>query len=96
MNNSGTEINDSEYENQISKIIQEELIDLYGLRGYKSIIQTMIKFCEKTEKEIITNYELFSELIEKVFGKVGNSKILFPIKIEIGKIETEKIHQEGR
>ena len=88
MSNSRTESDESKYKNQVSEIIQEELIDLYGLKGYKSIIQTMMKFCEKTEKEIITDYELFSELIEEVFGKVGNSKILFPIKLEIGKIMT--------
>ncbi len=72
MSNLGTEPKDSKYENQISEIIQGELIDLYGPKGYKSIIETMVKISGKTEKEIITNYELFAELTEGVFGKIGN------------------------
>ena len=86
MGNSGTESNNGKYENQISKIIQGELIDLHGVNGYKSIIQTMMKICRKTEKEIITNYELFAELTEGVFGKFGNSKILDPIKLKLTKL----------
>ncbi len=95
MSNSGTESNDSKYENQISEIIQGELIDLYGRNGYKSIMQTMMKICGKTEKEIITNYELFADLTEGVFGRFG-SKILDPIKLEINKIGAENIHQEEK
>jgi len=93
MDNSGTESNNAKYENQISEIIQGELIDLHGANGYKSIIQTMMKICGKTEKEIITNYELFAELTEGVFGRLGNSKILDPIKLEINKIGVENIRQ---
>jgi len=96
MSNLGTESNKRKYENQISEIIQGELIDLHGLEGYKSIIQTMMKICGKTEKEIITNYELFSELIEGIFGRFGNSKILDPISLEINKIGVENIHQEEK
>jgi len=87
------ESNNSKYENQISEIIQGELIDLHGPNGYKSIMQTMIKICGKTEKEIITNYELFAELIEGIFGRFGNSKILDPISLKINKIGVENIHQ---
>jgi len=96
MVNSGTESNDSKYENQISEIIQGELIDLHGPNGYNSIIQTMIKICGKTEKEIITNYELFAELTEGVFGRFANSKILDPIKFKIDKIGVENIHQDEK
>ena len=96
MDNSGTESNSKKYENQISEIIQGELIDLHGPNGYKSIIQTMIKICGKTEKEIITNYELFAELTEGVFGRLGNSKILDPIKLEIDKIGIENIYQDEK
>lgn len=95
MSNSGTESNDSKYENHISEIIQRELIDLHGQNGYKSIIQTMIKICGKTEKEIITNYELFAELTEGVFGRFSD-KILDPIKLKIQKIGVENIHQEEK
>lgn len=49
----GTKSNTDQYENQISEIIQGELIDLYGVDGYKSIMQTMTKICEKRENEII-------------------------------------------
>ncbi len=96
MGNSGTESNKGKYENQISEIIQGELIDLYGANGYKSIMQTMTKICGKTEKEIITNYELFAELADGIFGKLGNSKILDPIKFKIDKIGLENIHQDEK
>ncbi len=58
-------------------------------------MQTMMKACGKTEKEIITNYELFAELTEGVFGRFSE-KILDPIKIEIQKIGVENIHQEEK
>ena len=95
MNNPRGEPNDSKYENQISEIIQEELIDLHGRNGYKTIMETMMKICGKTEKEIITNYELFAELTEGVFGRFSE-KILDPIKLKIQKIGEENIHQEER
>jgi len=95
LNNSGLESNDSKYKNQISEIIQGELIDLHGRNGYKSIMQTMMKISRKTEKEIITNYELFAELTEGVFGRFSD-KILDPVKLEIQKIGEENIHQEEK
>ena len=95
MNNSRLESNDSKYKNQISEIIQGELIDLHGRNGYKSIMQTMMKISRKTEKEIITNYELFAELTEGVFGRF-NDKILDPVKSEIQKIGEENIYQEKK
>ncbi len=95
MNNLGLESNDSKYKNQISEIIQGEIIDLHGRKGYKSIMQTMMKISQKSEKEIIANYELFAELTEGVFGRCSN-KILEPIKLEIQKIGEENIHQEEK
>jgi len=95
LNNSGLESNDSKYKNQISEIIQGELIDLHGRNGYKSIMQTMMKISRRTEKEIITNYELFAELTEGVFGRFSD-KILDPVKLEIQKIGEENIHQEEK
>lgn len=74
------------YENQMSEIIETSLIDLYGTKGYKSIMQTMIKECRKSEKEITGNYELFADLTHGIFGRVGDTKILDPIKIEIDRI----------
>jgi len=53
--NLGIKIVDIESDNQISKIIQEKLIDLHGSKGYKSIIQTMVKISGKTENHIISN-----------------------------------------
>jgi CheY-like chemotaxis protein len=84
---------DNEYEKQLSEIIQGELIDLYGGNGYKSIMQTMVKISGRKEKEIITNYDLFTELAEGVFGRLAESKILDPIKLEMLKIGEENIHQ---
>ncbi len=95
MSNSGIKSKDSKYENHISEIIQGELIDLHGRNGYKSIMQTMMKICGKTEKEIITNYELFAELTEGVFGRFSD-KILDPVKLEIQKIGEENIYQEEK
>jgi len=96
MSHSGINLNNSKYKNQISEIIQGSLIDLHGANGYKTIMETMTKICGKKEKEIITNYELFAELIEGIFGRLGNSKILDPIKLEIEKIGAENIHQEEK
>jgi CheY-like chemotaxis protein len=82
-----------EYQEQLSEIIQGELISLYGGNGYKSIMQTMVKTCGKKESEIITNYKLFAELAEGVFGRLAESKILGPIKLEMDKIGEANIHQ---
>ena len=87
---------DREYENQISDIIQGELIGLYGTNGYKSIMQTMTRISGKGEREIITNFELFAGLSDGVFGKVSESKILDPIKMKIGIIGIENIRQEEK
>jgi len=95
LNNSGLESNDNKYKNQISEIIQGELIDLHGRNGYKSIMQTMMKISRRTEKEIITNYELFAELTEGVFGRFSD-KILDPVKLKIQKIGEENIYQEEK
>lgn len=93
MNHSGTEAKGNGYEKHLSKIIQGELVDLYGGNGYKSIIQTMTKISGRKEEEIITNYELFAELCEGVFGRLAESKILDPIKLEMSKIGQENIQQ---
>ena len=96
MDNSGIKIDEIESDSQVSKIVQGELIDLYGSKGYKSIIQTMTKISGKTENEIISNYELFADLAQGVFGRMTESKILDPIKLELSKLETEHISQEKR
>ena len=96
MDDLGIRIEDVKYQTQISDIIQGELIDLYGPNGYKSIMQTMTKISGKTEKQIITNFELFSGLSEGVFGKSSESKILDPIKMKIDIIGMENIHQEEK
>ena len=84
---------DEKYEKQLSEIIQGELIDLYGASGYKSIMQTMVKISGRNEQEIITNYDLFAELSEGVFGRLSEAKILGPIKLEMLKIGEENIQQ---
>ena len=93
MSNSEFDFNHVRYENQISQIIETSLVDLYGTNGYKSIIQTMIKECGKSEKEITGNYELFADMIQVIFGRVGDAKILDPIKMEINRIEINKTNQ---
>jgi CheY-like chemotaxis protein len=87
---SNSKFDHGRYGNQISQIIETSLIDLYGTNGYKSIIQTMIKECGKSEKEITGNYELFAEMIQGIFGRIGDSKILDPIKMEINRIGMDK------
>ncbi len=89
MNNSGQ--SKEKYQERISQIIERSLIDLYGINGYKSIIQTMMKECDKSEKKITENYELFSSMIQKIFGKIGDSKITEPIKMQINKIQNTNI-----
>ncbi|MCV0400691.1 MAG: response regulator [Nitrosopumilus sp.] len=93
MSNSGTESEDRGFEKELAEIIQGELIDLYGNKGYKTIIQTMINISGRKESEIITNYELFSELSEGVFGRLSESKILGPIKLKMDKIGKDNIRQ---
>lgn len=83
--------NQEKYQEVLSQTIEASLIDLYGINGYKSIIQTMMKECKKSEKEITENYELFSSMIQKTFGKIGDSKILEPIKMEINRIQNMNI-----
>jgi len=95
MSTSNTDSKNNEYEKQLSEIIQGELIDLYGGDGYKSIMQTMVKICGRKEREIITNYELFAEMAEGVFGRLAESKILGPIKLEMDKIGENNIQQEN-
>ena len=86
MSNSKFDFNHVRYENQISQIIEISLIDQYGTNGYKSIIKTMMKECRRSEKEITGNYGLFANMVQVVFGKIGDSKILEPIKIEINRL----------
>ena len=74
MSTSNTESPDKEYEKQLSEIIQGELIDLYGCRGYKSIMQTMVKISARKEEEIIVNYDLFTELTKGVLVDQKNQK----------------------
>ena len=45
----------------------------------------MKNICGKSEKEIITNYELFAELSEGVFGRLTDGKILDLIEKQIEK-----------
>ena len=93
MDTSGTESSGNSFEKQLSEIIQGGLIDLYGGNGYKSIMQTMTKISGRREEEIITNYELFAELSEGVFGRLAESKILGPIRLEMDKIGKHNIQQ---
>ena len=86
MSTTDTEYTDKKYEKQLSEIIQVELIDLYEGRGYASIMQTMMKISGRTKQEIITNYDLFAELAEGVFGRLAESKSLDPVKLEMLKI----------
>ena len=86
MSNSKFDFNHVRYENQISQIIEISLIDQYGTNGYKSIIKTMMKECRRSEKEITGNYGLFANMVQTVFGKIGDSKILEPVKMEINRL----------
>jgi len=83
-------INHESHESKISQIIQTSLIDLYGTNGYKSIIQTMIKESGKSEEEITRNYDIFADNVQRIFGKLGKSKILDPINIEMNRIKNNQ------
>jgi hypothetical protein len=58
---------------------------MYGVIGYKSIIQTLVKESGYIEQEITSNYDLFTKLVEDIFGKVGRTKILDPINTYLAK-----------
>ncbi len=75
----------NEEKDKIAHIISSTIREMYGVNGYKSIIETMSKECIKNEQEIITDYKLFEDMIEVIFGKVGVQKILEPIKYKIDK-----------
>lgn len=79
----------NEEDKVISSIIQSSLVESYGINGYKSIIQIMIKHCGQTEKNILEDYKLFEELIQGIFGELGNAKILEPIKSKINEIKND-------
>jgi len=53
----------------------------------------MVKISTRKEEGIITNYDLFTELTKGVFGRLAESKILGPIKLEMLKIGEDNIHQ---
>ena len=93
MDNSGTKSAEHSFEKRLSEIIQGELIDLYGGSGYKSIMQTMTKISGRPDEELITTSELFAELSEGVFGRLAESKILGPIRLEMDKIGEANIQQ---
>jgi len=93
MSNSGTKSTKNAFEKHLSEIIQRELIDLYGGSEYKSIMQTMIKISGRKEEKIITNYELFAELSEGVFGRLAESKNLGFVRLEMDKIGKSNIQQ---
>ena len=59
-------------------------------------MQTMKNICGKSEKEIITNYELFAELAEGVFGRLADGKILDPIKKQIEKIGEKTFNKKRK
>lgn len=88
------EIKGSKHESIIAKIIYSTLVELYGINGYKSIIDIMTKECGKQEQDIITDYNLFEEMVEVIFGKTGNNKILEPIKYQISKLNEKEIETE--
>jgi hypothetical protein len=64
-----------------SNVIVSSLIEKYGINGYKSIMQTLVRESAKTEEEIIGDYDLFTKTVLNVFGNIGNSKILEPLDI---------------
>jgi len=84
----GIKIDDFESDNQILKIVQEELIDLQGSKEFKSIIQTMTKIFRKTENYIILNYEWFVDSAQEIFGGIIGSKTLESIKLKLSKLWT--------
>ena len=79
-----------DYDLEVSKVIEGRLVDLYGVNGYRSILKTIMEHSQRSEKEIATNFDLFSMLIQNVFGQMGVSKMLEPIEYQINKIEVQK------
>lgn len=94
MNSIGKKQSSKYHDQAVAKIIENKLIDMYGVNGYRSILKTIIENSKRTEKEIVTNFDLFSELIQKIFGQMGVTKMLEPIEVEVSKIESP--NQEKR
>lgn len=90
MSNVSRENSNTDYGLEVSKIIESKLVDLYGVNGYRSILKTIMEKSKRTEKEIVTNFDLFSMLIQNVFGQMGVKKMLEPIEYQINKIEIPK------
>ncbi|AFS80878.1 histidine kinase [Candidatus Nitrosopumilus koreensis AR1] len=95
MNSIERKLNNIDYNQQISKIIESKLIEIYGVNGYRSILKTIIENSKISEKEIVSDFELFSRLIQKVFGQMGIKKMLDPIEHEIKNLNITK-KQEKR
>jgi hypothetical protein len=79
--------NTSKQDSTLASIIESSLMDVYGMIGYKSIIQTMVKESGYMEQEITSNYDLFTKLVEDIFGKVGCTKILDPVNTYLAKVK---------
>ena len=90
MNNVSKENDSTDYSLEVSKIIENKLVDLYGVNGYRSILKTIMENSKRSEKEIVTNFDLFSMLIQNVFGQMGVTKMLEPIEYQISKIDIPK------
>lgn len=90
MNNMSMEKDGTDHGLKVSKIIEDKLVDLYGVNGYRSILKTVMEKSNRSEKEIVTNFDLFSMLIQNVFGQMGVTKMLEPIEHHINKIGIPK------
>ena len=90
MSNVSRENNSTDYGLEVSKIIESKLVDLYGVNGYRSILKTIMENSKRSEKEIVTNFDLFSMLIQNVFGQMGVTKMLEPIEHQVNKIDIPK------
>lgn len=87
MNNIERKLGNVGYDQKISKIIEGKLIEIYGVNGYRSILKTIIENSKRSEKEIVTNFDLFSRLIQKIFGQMGVTKMLEPIEDEMKRLK---------
>lgn len=66
-----------------NKIIKKTLIEYFGASATDSILRTGSENFGITVKEILSSYNLFSQMIEQVYGEEGRKQILYMVERNI-------------
>lgn len=89
-------------ESILSSLLRNSLEKRFGKRTIKSIFEDAEYFFGKKEEEVLTNYDLFSEVLQRIFGEpatqaifkvINNDLLEYVISIE-GDLSNKKILNE--